>query len=543
MSSSDAASALLARVRDRGFTPGLKHVPALLDLLGSVDEDDAPEVERAIARVEAANVARAANAVVTRAREAERPLRARLTRVAGRLAQAGADDARAWLVEAVADADPKTRRAAARALGKLPRDEAIARALLDAWDRASSDDDRRALAEPLGKLGSAEAKERLAALHDAAGETGRRARRAEVLADREAARRGGRATHARPAIVRDRAMDAPVVVRFHTRAGLEAILEEELGERWRPRVAGPGVVEARLDGPIADALDVRTALDVGFPLEPLNVAGGLAETIVRALTGERAMRVFRTYTETGGAPVRFRLAFATPGHRRALVWRCAELVRDATPELANDPRESAWEVLVDDAADRVALELLPRGFVDARFAYRTRVVPASSSPALAAALARLAPRRDDDVVWDPFVGSGAELVERARLGPYARLVGTDVDAAAVDAARANLAAADVARAALEVADATRFDPGRVTLVLTNPPMGRRVARGGHRDLLSRFVEHAAEVLVPGGALVWPVPEPRAIAERAARAGLVLERAFTVDMGGFPAEASVFKKRV
>ena len=35
--------------------------------------------------------------------------------------------------------------------------------------------------------------------------------------------------------------------------------------------------------------------------------------------------------------------------------------------------------------------------------------------------------RADDVVWDPFVGSGTELVERALAGPYARLLGSDTD--------------------------------------------------------------------------------------------------------------------
>jgi hypothetical protein len=73
-------------------------------------------------------------------------------------------------------------------------------------------------------------------------------------------------------------------------------------------------------------------------------------------------------------------------------------------------------------------------------------------------------------------------------------------------------------------------------------MGRRVQRGSHTDLLGRFVDHAAKVLVPGGALVWTVPEPRALNERASRAGLSLERAWTVDMGGFPASLSVFRRR-
>ena len=140
-------------------------------------------------------------------------------------------------------------------------------------------------------------------------------------------------------------------------------------------------------------------------------------------------------------------------------------------------------------------------------------------------------------------GAGAELVERARLGPYARLVGTDVDAKAVAATLANMERAGVDRARISVEQASALDrvPDGVTLILTNPPMGRRVERGTHAELLERFVDHAAHVLVPGGALVWLVPEPRHIQDRAKAAGLERARAFSVDMGGFSAELGVYLK--
>jgi tRNA G10 N-methylase Trm11 len=240
--------------------------------------------------------------------------------------------------------------------------------------------------------------------------------------------------------------------------------------------------------------------------------------------------------------VRFRLAFVKGGHRRSLAWQVADLVRTELPELVNDPKDSTWEVLVDDRRDALAVELVPRGYEDARFAYRGELVAASSHPVIAAALARLAPRRDDDVVWDPFVGAGAELVERARLGPYARLVGTDVDPRAIAAAEKNLARGDVDRVELTCVDACEARPEGVTSILTNPPMGRRVERGGHVALLERFVGHAARVLAPGGTLVWIVPEPQRVHDAARAAGLVTRRTLTVDMGGFSAELGIWEKR-
>jgi predicted RNA methylase len=546
------ASSLAARVRDTGYTPGIRDLGSLLDLLREDDEELARAAERAVLRIEARHGARLVSETLTRAAAATRPARGRLARLVGRLAMTAAGEhavieARTWLVAALNDTDPKTRHTAARSLGKLRPAEAAERAslenaLLEAWDRGG-DEDRRALADALGKVGSTAARDRLSRASPAPG-VAPRATRAALMIDRSQSREHP------GAIDLTRALEGPVAIRFHTRTGLEAIVELELGDTWRPRVAGPGRVDARLEGPLARAAAIRTAVHLGFPLDPVPVRSAdgdalqreeLAEAIVRAIMEPRSLAILRAFTRTDGGPIRFRLAWTRGGHRRALAWRCAELVAAATSELVNDPTESTWEVMVEDHADRVAIELVPRGFVDERFAYRKAMVSASSHPTIAAALVRLVPPRPDDVVWDPFAGAGAELVERARLGAYGSLIGTDIESDAIDAARINLAAAGITGATLAVADATTFDPGQVSVIVTNPPMGRRVQRGTHGELLERFVDHAARVLAPDGVLVWAAPDPARLHARAARAGLVLERAFTVDMGGFPAELSIHRK--
>lgn len=543
----DGAAALESRVRDPGYTPGIRDVGALLDLFAEEEEELARVTERAVLRIDPRHAQRLVTETITRLGTATRPARGRLAKLVGRLAanapDAAVTAARDWLVSALADADPKTRHTAARALGKLRPDDAeqrevLERALLAAWDGARGDDDRRALADALGKVGSKAARDRLANAVSPGQALTQSATRAALMIDRSASRdRPGAIDLARKA-------EGPLAIRFHARTGLEQVVCAELGDAWRPRIAGPGLVDARLEGPLAKATSIRTALHVGFPLDPVQVpeGGEVAEAVVRALTDPRALAVFRAFTSTDGGPIRFRLAWTRGGHRRALAWRCAELVAAATKELVNDPTESTWEVIVDDHPDRVSIELVPRGFDDDRFSYRVATVPASSHPSIAAALVRLVPPRPDDVVWDPFVGAGAELVERARLGPYASLIGTDVESDALHASRQNLAAAGITGATLDLADATAYQPKGVTLIVTNPPMGRRVQRGTHGELLERFVDHAARVLVPGGALVWAAPDANRLHARAERAGLVLDHAFTVDMGGFPAELSVHRKR-
>ncbi len=543
-SSPGASAALAARVRDPGYTPGVRDLEGLLDLFGEEDEELARATERAVLRIEARHTARVVTQTIARLGAATRPARGRLARLIGRVPanapEAAVAEARGWLVSALDDADPKTRHTAARALGKLKATDdeqraIVEHALLAAWDTATADDDRRAIAEALGKVGSKAARDRLA--RDGTKGISQTTTRAALMIERSAAR-------AQPgAIEIGRAATGPLAVRFHTRTGLEEIVCGELGETWRPRVAGPGLVDARLEGPLARATAIRTALHFGFPLDPVQVREELAEAIVRAITDPKALAILRTFTRTDtSAPIRFRLAWTHGGHRRALAWRCAELVSSTTKELVNDPTESTWEFVVDEQPGRVSMELVPRGFTDERFLYRTATVPASSHPTIAAALVRLVPPRPDDVVWDPFVGAGAELAERARLGPYKALLGTDIEPAAIEAARENLARAGITDATLVLSDALTHEPRGVTTIVTNPPMGRRVQRGTHADLLERFVDHAAKVLVPGGALIWAAPDPRKLHARAERAGLVLDRAFTVDMGGFPAELSVHRKR-
>jgi 23S rRNA G2445 N2-methylase RlmL len=221
----------------------------------------------------------------------------------------------------------------------------------------------------------------------------------------------------------------------------------------------------------------------------------------------------------------------------------AKQIADVRPELVNDPTESLWELLVRIRGRYVDVEASPRALVDPRFAYRVTDVPAASHPTIAAALARVAGATKSDVVWDPFCGSGTELVERARFGAYARLLGTDRSPDALSAAQKNLAAAGVS-AELSQADATTFAPqSPVTLVVTNPPMGRRVARDEDlRTTLDRFIDHVADTLAPGGRLVWISPFPERTGARLARLGLQPDFEESVDMGGFTARLQRAFKR-
>lgn len=505
-----------SRIEDPGYTPGLKALPELLGLVAGDDEDVAKLATRAVLKIETQYLERVAQAVIDRAQKAERPGRGRLAALVGRLDTTAST---AWLLTALTDTDPKTRRAAARALGNAKPTPAITAALQEAFARATSEDDKKALGLALGKAGV---------------ETGQSGR-AGLIARREATRSNAGAIDVERSLPRAR-------MHFYVRSGLEEVLKDELSRTTK--FVSPGIIETTWNGSLASALATRTALDVGFPLADRALekdTSELATAIAEALSSDEALGIFRAFTTA--LPARFRLSFAKGGHQRSIVWKVAETIASSTKEIVNDPKESTWEVRVDAVGKKLKVTLFPRGFEDTRFTYRQDQVPASSHPTIAAALARIAPRHKDDIVWDPFVGAGAELIERARLGPYARLFGTDLEKDAIAAARANAKRAGVERVVIEKGDALDplVPPDGVTVIITNPPMGRRVQRGTHADLLDRFVERAFEVLTPGGSLVWLVPEPRRTRAHAEKAGFVVERATSVDMGGFSAELSIYVK--
>lgn len=516
-------------LRAPGFTPSARDAEALLELLATAPRDDAALVERALARLGPPLLPR----LLPRFPNTPPPLRHRLCRLLGRLAPA--DPAvRTLLLAALEDPDDPTRRAAAAALGRLPGPEVEA-ALLRAWEAGGSDAFRRSLAEALGKAGSARALETLRRARPRDPELERRVARAVLMLERTAAR--SEVSTIRAGVPPERAQ--PLL--FTCRAGLEPLLAEELGPAWRPRVVGPGQVAAELRGPLESAWTARlaTGFALVLPPEPRERREPLAAAVVRLLTGSSTHGLLRRWT---AGPIRYRVAFAGGGHRRAVVWEVARRAAERCPDLRNDSAGAAWELRVAEFGERVHATLRPRGMVDPRFAWRVADVPASSHPTVAAALARVGGVRRDDVVWDPFVGAAAELIERARLGPFARLLGTDRDERALAAARRNAEAAGV-RLDLARAEATSFAPPQPpTLILTNPPMGRRT--GGHRELgglLERFVAHAAARLAPGGRLVWIAPRSSRTDPPARAAGLALDAQHEIDLGGFRAALQRWRK--
>lgn len=534
----------LAKLDDVAWTPGRRDLPSLVQLVES-DEDERVAASALKALLRAGEPA--LTALLRRAEQARASSRPRLIRAAGRFLGGAHDETiRCFLLARLDDEDVRSRRQAVRVLGHLrgtatERREVEAR-LLQAWEREPGLPERRVVAAALGKLGGERSLTLLRAVAAGGAEGDAELRR--IVGEALVRLSGG--AHVEPGCVDASAQsDRPLDVALRCRAGIESILVEECPPSWRARALRPGWVSARLTGPLSSLFAARTALGFGFPLAPLRPAQGenSVDAAVRGLTAPEAAAIVSAFT-VGVA--RYRIEW-TGGRHRASTLRLAERLSSLRPEWVNDARlgegeaRRSWVFVVAEQGGEVGVELRPC-LDDPRFSWRVRDVPAASHPTLAAALARVGGARPGDVVWDPFVGSGGELCERARLGSYRSLHGGDLDERALDAARANLAAAGAERTFLSRRAALDPAPPGCTLILTNPPMGRRVHRSGDLgELLDRFIAHAASSLAPGGRLVWFAPRPERAASRATACGLRIERRHLVDLGGYTAELQAFAK--
>jgi len=160
-------------------------------------------------------------------------------------------------------------------------------------------------------------------------------------------------------------------------------------------------------------------------------------------------------------------------------------------------------------------------------------------------MARLGGRVNNEIVWDPFCGSGLELIERALLGGVQSIYGTDLSPDAIAISRANFAAAKVKSVQSkftccdfrDYAEVEGLGPKSVTLIITNPPMGRRIRIPNMRCLFGDLFSVAAAVLKPGGRLVFANP----LCIEPLDPSLKLEYRQVIDLGGFNCRLEMYLK--
>jgi len=446
-------------------------------------------------------------------------------------ATAQKEQVRQWLLSLLQDPAEKIRRYAMVALPKIGAGEKEESELLTLLGKSASDRETKFLAKTLGKIGG------------------------EATLDAKVTGLDQTMQKVEANLARLR---TPSAIRFETfllgsdglqihlrcRSGLEQILADELqeaikaGAKFRKITQARGIVTIAPVGPfkLADLYSFRCFSTASLVLGTVEGEGDAVdvEPLAAAIASPSAQRIFEAFTE---GPIRYRLDFVSKGHQRSVVRRLADRVYALCPKLLNDSRNATWELNIHHTAHGCSVELSPKLRPDPRFYYRTGDVPAASHPPLAACMARLAGNANQERIWDPFCGSGLELIERTLRGGVTQIFGTDRSEEAVAITRSNFAAATHASSlntTFAVCDfrdhATIAGLGAlsISLIITNPPMGRRVPIPNLRGLIEDLFAAAAETLQPGGRLVFvnPLPiDPQALP-------LKLQFRQKVDLGGF-----------
>lgn len=233
---------------------------------------------------------------------------------------------------------------------------------------------------------------------------------------------------------------------------------------------------------------------------------------------------FMRATHEGEPPYRYRIEVnGEVENRTEYKKQLRDIIDDE--EIVNSPSDYEIElrIEVNGNASRIYVKLMT--VKDKRFMYRLESIPASMSPATAAAVLRLASEylTVNARVVDPCCGSGTMLFERGLISPCDSLTGVDIAHRAIDAARRNSEAAarmGIKQAKFICNDILRFESKRpYDELICNLPFGNRVGtHSGCEMLYSGLLDRLPQLVKRGGIAVLYTMEftmlKRMIKERA-----------------------------
>ncbi len=163
-------------------------------------------------------------------------------------------------------------------------------------------------------------------------------------------------------------------------------------------------------------------------------------------------------------------------------------------------------------------------------------------PELANILCRLSEPAENELFLDPFCGSGAIPIQRAKFGSSGLIIASDNDEAKVEALKKRIKDLDLRKRVVVRRDdalhLSRYENGSIHKIVTDPPWGHFIetkepVEEFYRAMLNEF----ARVLRPNGKLVILTAEPLPAEER-----LVLSKRFNILVSGKKAAVHVMARR-
>jgi len=419
--------------------------------------------------------------------------------------------AKDWLRGLLNDPDEKIRRYAMNALPKLRGGVKEEADLLKLLQNTTGAREKKYLGQALAKIGGVATLEVIEKQKD------------KALFQTQLKVKAGLLRNQAPSTIKTSAIlsdFSDLRIHLHGRRGLEIFVKDEVEDYIR-RHSQFRILDVQ-DGlvtiaPIAsfsigDIYSLRCFGNMGFVLGtiPNQPESRFVESLAKLVVSPLSQCLFKVFTQ---GSLRYRFDFAAGGHQRGVVRQASSRAFALCPNILNDAYHAPWTIEIFSSGNFSCIELMPKLAPDPRFSYRQKDVPAASHPPLAASLARLGGCKNEDIVWDPFCGSGLELIERGLLGGSPVIFGSDLSAEAIEITKKNFAAANIKGippqfTCCDFRDFPKIQglgANSVSLIITNPPLGKRVPIPNLQGLINDLFRIAGNVLKPGGRLVLSNP--------------------------------------
>jgi tRNA G10 N-methylase Trm11 len=136
-------------------------------------------------------------------------------------------------------------------------------------------------------------------------------------------------------------------------------------------------------------------------------------------------------------------------------------------------------------------------------------------PELANILCRLSEPTPDELFLDPFCGSGAIPIQRAKFFPKGLVIASDIDEQKVNSLKARIKALGLMKRVVvrrdDALSLTRYKQGSIHKIVTDPPWGHFTQMSSPiTDFYARMIREFARVLRPYGRSVIVTGETLAL---------------------------------
>ncbi|MEM3617226.1 MAG: TRM11 family methyltransferase [Candidatus Bathyarchaeia archaeon] len=179
-----------------------------------------------------------------------------------------------------------------------------------------------------------------------------------------------------------------------------------------------------------------------------------------------------------------------------------------------NPQKTFTGILTDDKLvfGLKLADMPPKPYMDRRPKKKPFFHPSAMPPKLARCMVNLAKPKADDLVFDPFCGTGSILIEAALIG--CRVLGVDIQKRMVRGSRKNFAYFGIEPEGLMVADAKSLPVKTVDAVVADPPYGRSATtfRRTTRQIIEDCLKAIGDMLSAGRRICMAAPKMVAISQ-------------------------------